>query len=360
MTQNWLTYHKLLEDKRHNIAVEEESARSNRAKESIDLQNANTNAINATTRQQELAETMRSNLIREAETNRHNVQLESIDLAQLTENQRHNQAVELQTEKRDNADILLRSQTLAEQTRANKAQEKENVRSNKAREKETKRSNKAKESQSKSELAEKKRSNKATERLEQSKQTEQARHNHNSEQIDIYRAKETERSNKSKEKEAKRSNKAREKETTRTNKANESIDRSKVKEQKRSNKANEKTARKNANTNRYKAKTDRTNVEGNLRIKTYQANEEARHNQASEQETQRHNERSENIDFLSGTLPTNQRNKEYVDTGKAKVKSETSLNKARTKETKVKTVDKIGSITSNLLKTGLKLANLLR
>lgn len=109
MTANQISYTRAQEERRHNLAVEAETHRSNTAGELISMGT--------------LQESRRSNLARERETNRSNV-------ARETETHRANLAIE-----------RLGVLNYSESVRANKAREAEAKRSNQAREAETYRSN---------------------------------------------------------------------------------------------------------------------------------------------------------------------------------------------------------------------------
>lgn len=111
MTQNQIQYWSMkdqreayLEQARHNLAVEAETQRSNRAREAFDLSNLQeTNRSNIAREQ----ETNRANVARETETNRSNLSNEGLKRVDLSissnvsaENRRHNLASETLTQER--------------------------------------------------------------------------------------------------------------------------------------------------------------------------------------------------------------------------------------------------------------------
>lgn len=117
MTQNWISYHKLQEEQR-----------ANRVQEKILQQNADINALNAQTRIKEYEESHRANVAREQQQQWYNSQIIAINAMQAAEQQRHNKAVETETNRYN-------VESLAEQYRSHVANEKETHRSNVAQEK---------------------------------------------------------------------------------------------------------------------------------------------------------------------------------------------------------------------------------
>lgn len=85
MTGNQINYWNMVENKRHNLAGESETARHNKRSEDIDLSEISL-------RSDTLAETQRSNLANEAIKGRSN----DIDLAKVAETRRHNVVGELE------------------------------------------------------------------------------------------------------------------------------------------------------------------------------------------------------------------------------------------------------------------------
>lgn len=134
MTKNEISYQQNLESKRHNLRVEEENERSNRAQEQL---SASALAESIRHNQASEAETQRSNLARELETNRHNLATEyytgqqiNLGYAQLGETQRHNEETERNAGNQTRNQAAFWNQSMDETVRHNTAMENETSRNN--------------------------------------------------------------------------------------------------------------------------------------------------------------------------------------------------------------------------------------
>jgi len=210
MTRNQIEYAKLLEQRRANVAQEENARAKIRYDYSLGM-------FNAQEAQRHNAQTEGANVRSLDEVARHNRMQENVSLIQAAENERYHT---LQVEN-------LRQQ-LSEQIRSNQARERETARSNLAAERELNRYHTAS-------LGEQVRANVARESLGSAELAEQVRYHNLYFDAESARLAETERSNVAKESETHRSNYAAETETERSHMKSEEIRIQELNEEKRHN-----------------------------------------------------------------------------------------------------------------------------